>query len=88
MAKDTKVYSADPFAYNPDYLNILKLKLQSKTAAERQRWLKDGRAISREETSYRVSALAAVTRMGPAPERTQRGDPGNENAARREVQGG
>jgi hypothetical protein len=70
--QDTKVYSADPLARDPDYLTILKYELQLKTAPERRQWLEDGKAISPDELKYRASALAAVNRMGPAPERTLR----------------
>jgi hypothetical protein len=67
---DTRTYSADPLAHDLNYIILLKDSLQSKTAAERKQWLEDGKAISPEETRYRASALAAVNRMGPAPERT------------------
>jgi hypothetical protein len=68
--RDIKVYSADPLAHDQAYIDILKFELQSKTAPERRQWLEDGKAISPEENRYRASALAAVSRTGPAPERT------------------
>jgi hypothetical protein len=70
--QDTKVYSADPLAHDPANITLLKHRLQFKTAAERRQWLEDGIAISREESAYRASALSAVNRMGPPPERTLR----------------
>ena len=69
---DTRVYSADPLARDPNYLTVLKYQLQLKTAPERKQWLEDGTAISIEERVYRLNVLTAVNRLGPAPERTLR----------------